>query len=107
MPQAALLLALARVLGELTRPPDAAQQAALAVADRLAAGYAAAWPKQRAAAHAALRALLGALAPDQALLAGLLPRLVAALLAHTLRTPDNPALARAGALASPWLPSAS
>jgi hypothetical protein len=99
--QAALLRALAAVLGELETVPDAALAAAVAAAGRLAGDYPILHPSgQRPDANAALAALLHALAPRPALLAAAAPRLAAAVLEHTLRAPETlaaPAAARSPA----------
>jgi hypothetical protein len=96
--QAALLRALAAVLGELETVPDAALAAAIAAAGRLAGDYPILHPSgQRPDANAALAALLHALAPRPALLAAAAPRLAAAVLELTLRTPEPLAAPAAGA----------
>lgn len=107
--QVALLRALALVVAELEEVPDAALAACLAVARRLAGVYAGLYPVQRPVAHAAMAALLHALAPRPALLAAAAPQLVAAVLEATLRPADaagNPPLQSGQsvrALAGVWL----
>ena len=86
--QVALLRALALVVAELELVPDDALAACLAVARRLAGVYADLHPVQRPAAHAAMAALLHALAPRPALLAAAAPQLVTAVLEATLRPAD-------------------
>ncbi|KAK9826371.1 hypothetical protein WJX81_003941, partial [Elliptochloris bilobata] len=88
--EVALLRALALVVTELAEVPDAALAACLAVAGRLAGAYSGLFPIQRAAAHAAVAALLHALAPRPALLAAAAPQLVTAVLEATLRAADAP-----------------
>lgn len=86
--QVALLRALALVVAELEEVPDAALAACLAVARRLAGVYALLYAGQRTATHAAMAALLHALAPRAALLAAAAPQLVATVLEATLRPAD-------------------
>ena len=98
--QVALLRALALVVAELEEVPDDALAACLAVARRLAGVYAGLYAGQRTATHAAMAALLHALAPRPALLAAAAPQLVATVLEATLRQAD--AAGTSCATASSW-----
>lgn len=87
--QVALLRALSRIMAELPHIPEITLQQCVDIADRIAQAYPSLWPKQQLPVHAAFCDLLAALAPKQALLNGLLPRLVACMLTHTLRPPET------------------
>jgi len=78
-------------MAELPHIPEITLQQCVDIADRVAQAYPSLWPKQRPPVHAALCELLAALAPKEALLTGLLPRLVACMLTHTLRPPETTA----------------
>lgn len=93
--QVALLRALAGIVTQLPHIPEVTLQQCLDITDRIARSYGSMWPKQQLRVHSALCSLLAALAPKQAPLAGLLPRLVACLLTHTLR-PDYAAPQQTG-----------
>lgn len=80
--------ALAGIVAQLPHIPEVTLQQCLDISDRVARSYGSMWPKQQLRMHSALCSLLAVLAPKQAALAGLLPRLVACLLTHTLRPPD-------------------
>jgi hypothetical protein len=83
-----LLRSLSCIVGQLPSISESTLQQCLGIVDSIGRGYPSLWPKQRPRAHAAVCRLLAALAPKQVLLQGFLPRLVACLLAHTLRPVD-------------------